>query len=348
MILRPGKPPAFLLAKLLGCLKPDGSVVVGPAPGEDAAVIDTGAPELLAVKTDPITFARENAPRYLLAVNSNDLATVGAEPRWLLVTVLLPEGVTADDVEELFAELRQVCEASGVTLIGGHTEVTVGLERPVLAGCLLGTVPRESLLRTRNARAGDAIVLAGAVAVEGTALLAREHRNRLREAGVSEELLDRAARLLEAPGISVLPAARAARSAARLHAMHDPTEGGLATALHELAVAAAVGLRVYRDAVPVLPECACICEALSLEPLGLLASGALLIALDPPEVPRVIDGLQRAGIPAAHIADVLDPSAGRVLIEGDRSVPLPRFDQDELARFLEGVAAGSDRRQDPS
>lgn len=335
MILRPGKLPAALLAKLLGCLKPDGSVVVGPAPGEDAAVIDTGAPELLAVKTDPITFAREKAPRYLLAVNSNDLATVGAEPRWLLVTVLLPEGVTEDDVEELFEELRQSCEASGVTLIGGHTEVTVGLDRPILAGCLLGTVPRESLLHTRNARAGDAIVLAGAVAVEGTALLAREHRNRLREAGLSEDLIDRAAGLLEAPGISVLPAARAARSAARLHAMHDPTEGGLATALHELADAAAVGLRVYRDAVPVLSECARICEALRLDPLGLLASGALLIALDPLDVHRVIDRLQRAGIPAARIADVLDPAAGRVVIEGDRSIPLPRFDQDELARFLE-------------
>ncbi|MCS6953827.1 MAG: AIR synthase-related protein [Bryobacterales bacterium] len=342
MALRPGKLPSPLLERLLRSVScPDASVVLGPAVGEDAAVIDTGGPELLAVKTDPITFAREDAPHYLLAVNCNDLATVGAKPRWLLVTALLPEGVTESDVEALFRRLRQACETFGVALIGGHTEVTVGLDRPILVGGLLGTVAREALLHTAAVRAGDAIVLAGAIAVEGTALLAREHGHSLRAAGLKEEWIERAARLLDAPGISVLPAAQAARSAARIHAMHDPTEGGLAMALHELADAAGVGLRVYRDAIPVLEECSRICEALQLDPLGLLASGALLIALHPADVASVLDRLREAGIRAARIADAVEPVAGRILVTGDRESALPRFDRDELARFLERFPAAS-------
>ncbi len=315
----------------------DPSVVVGPQIGEDAAVIDVGGPELLVAKTDPITFARQDAARYLLAVNSNDLAAVGAEPRWLLVTALLPEGTPEEAVERLFEELRGACEEIKVALVGGHTEVTAGLDRPVLVGCLLGTVPRESMLHTAGARVGDAILLAGAIAVEGTALLAREHAEALSARGVDAESVACAASLLDRPGISVLGAARAARSAARIHAMHDPTEGGLATALHEMADAAGIGLRVRREAIPVLAACRQICQALGLDPLGLLASGSLLIAVDPADAAAVLDRLRAADIPAAHIADAVEAAAGRTLIDGSRAVPLPRFDRDELARILENL-----------
>lgn len=336
MTLPSGKLPASFLARLLSTVqRGDPSVLVGPGIGEDAAIIETGGPELLAAKTDPITFARQDAPRYLLAVNSNDLATVGAEPRWLLVTALLPEGTPEEAVERLFEELRGACEEIHVTLVGGHTEITAAVDRPVLVGCLLGTVPRHSVLRTAGARVGDAILLAGAIAIEGTALLAREHADALLARGVEAVWIARAASLLDRPGISVLGAARAARAAARIHAMHDPTEGGLATALHELADAAGIGLRVRREAVPVLTACRRICEALGLDPLGLLASGALLIAVDPADAPAVLDRLERADIPAAHIADAVEPAAGRTLIGGGGTAPLPRFERDELARFLE-------------
>lgn len=335
MTLAPGKLPAGLLARLLSVVaRGDPSVVVGPGIGEDAAVIDLGGPELLVAKTDPITFARQDAPRYLLAVNSNDLATVGAEPRWLLVTALLPAGTPQEAVERLFAQLRSACEEIHVTLVGGHTEITPDLDRPVLVGCLLGTVPRESMLRTAGARAGDAILLAGAIAIEGTALLAREHAKALLARGVDAESVARAASLLDRPGISVLQAARAARSVARIHAMHDPTEGGLATALHEMADAAGIGLRVRREAIPILAACRQFCEVLGLDPLGLLASGSLLIAVDPADAGAVLNRLRAAHIPAAHIADAVEAAAGRTLIGPGGAVPLPRFDRDELVRFL--------------
>ncbi len=336
MNLVPGKLPPDMLRTLLESIPvTDSSVIVGAAVGEDAAVIDLGGPQLLVAKTDPITFAHEDLGRYLLAVNGNDLATMGAEPRWLLVTALLPEGIAGDGVHELFESLARACMEAGVSLIGGHTEITVGLDRPILVGCLIGTVPRDRLVRTAGARVGDAILLAGALAIEGTALLSREHADALRASGVDAATVARAADWLRRPGISVLPAARAVQATGAVHAMHDPTEGGLVTALHELAEAAGVGVRINRGATSVLPECAEICDALGLDPLGLLASGALLITLDPAHIAAAIERLRAVDIHAARIGDVVPAVEGRTFVEGDRATPLPIFARDELARYLE-------------
>jgi hydrogenase maturation factor len=321
-----GKLPAAELRRFLNSIAlADPAVVVGGAVGEDAAVIDAGGAELLAVKTDPITFASEEMGRYLLAVNSNDLATMGAEPRWLLVTALLPEGASRELVARVLDSLLEACREAGVSLVGGHTEMTVNLDRPILVGCLLGTVRRDRLIRTAGARPGDVILLAGGVAIEGTAILAREHGPVLEARGVARSTIERAARWLEAPGISVLPAARLLWSLPGLHAMHDPTEGGLATALQEVAEAAGVGLRVDWAAVPVLEECRAICAALGLDPLGLLASGSLLAALAREDVPAALSRLGAAGIPAAVIGEVVPAGEGG---------PLPVFARDELARYL--------------
>ena len=331
-----GKLPPDMLRVLLASLRGgDESVIVGGAIGEDAAVLDLGGPELLVAKTDPITFASEDVGRYLLAVNGNDLATTGATPRWLLVTALLPEGIARAGATAILESLTSACEAAGVILVGGHTEVTVGLDRPILVGCLLGTVPRHRLIHTSGARVGDAIVLAGGVAVEGTAILATEHADALRAAGVNATPIARAAEWLHNPGISVLPATQAVHATGRAHAMHDPTEGGLMTALHELAEAAGVGLRIDRRAIPILPDCAAVCDGLGLDPLGLLASGALLATLDPAEVPDALARLASAGISAAWIGDVVAPSEGRMLVDGATVAPLPTFARDELARYLE-------------
>jgi len=285
----------------------------------------------LVAKTDPITFAGDDPGHYLVAVNGNDLATMGAEPRWLLATVLLPEGIKDTRAIEVLDSLRRACEEGGVALVGGHTEITVGLERPILVGCLLGTVARNRLVRTSGAKAGDAVLLSGGIAIEGTAILAREHAAALREIGVSDVVIDRAADWLRWPGISVLRAARAVHATGAAHSMHDPTEGGLATALSELAEAANVGLRIDWDAITIPPECASVCAALGLDPLGLLASGALLATLDPREATGALDRLHAAAIPAAIIGEVVpqhDP----------RATPLPVFSRDELARYLAGMA----------
>lgn len=332
MRLPAGKLPPGLLRRLLASLPaPDPSVVVWGQVGEDAAVIDLGLPELLVAKTDPITLAGEESGAYLLAVNANDLATAGAEPRWLLVTALLPEGIEEQRVAELFDGLAGACREYGVSLVGGHTEMTAGLDRPILVGCLLGTVLREGMIRTADARVGDALLLAGGIAIEGTAILAREHAGALRERGVEEAVIARAAGWLRRPGIGVLPAARILRAGGGVHAMHDATEGGIVTALHEMGEAASAGIDVELEAIPILPECRAICAALELDPLGLLASGALLAAVDAGTAEEHLRRLGEAGIPAVRIGEIVETSRQRAL---------PVFGRDELARYLERANGG--------
>ena len=336
MSLPTGKLPLPLLRQALGRVpRRDPAVLVGAEPGEDAAVIDVGGPELLVAAADPITFAAADIGTYLLAVNGNDLAVMGAEPRWLLATVLAPAGTTATQIESLLDDVAKACTAASVALVGGHTEITDSVTSPVVAGTLLGTVAHDSLIRTAGARPGDALLLAGEIAVEGTAILAGDHADRLRRVGVSDADIQAGAARLRSPGISVRPAAAALRAAADVHAMHDPTEGGLAAALHEMAEAAGVGLLVDRSAVPVLPECRRICRALGLDPYALLASGALLASLSAAQAPAAVTALRKAGLAAAVIGEVTAASGGRrwTVAGDDRSIPT--VERDELARFLQ-------------
>ena len=336
MKLAAGKLPPGLLKELLDTIPSvDPSVVVGSALGEDAAVIDSGGGDLIVAKSDPITFAAVDMGRYLLAVNGNDLATMGAEPRWLLVTALLPEEIDTNDVRELFAGVTHACREYGVSLVGGHTEITVGLDRPILSGCLLGTVQRDAVVRTAGARVGDAVLLTAGVAIEGTAILASEHGGLLRERGVSETVIEKSSQWMIEPGISVLPACRALRDAVPVHSMHDPTEGGVFTALHEVAEAANVGLRITLEKIEVLPQTSIITAALDLDPLGLLASGALLATVPATAVPEAIRALDDVGISAREIGEVVSAADGVALVRDGRAEPLPVFSRDELARFLE-------------
>jgi len=277
-----GKLPPDLLAALLAPLVArDGRVRVGPRVGEDAAVIDLGD-RLLVAAADPITFATDEIGRYVVAVNANDIAVRGATPRWLLATVLLPRGTTPDDVRVLMADLAAACHALAIDLIGGHTEVTDAVARPLVVGAMLGEVELDRFVTTGGAQPGDALLLGGALAIEGTAVLARQVAPTLRARGVPADILARARALLYTPGISIVAMARTVCAAVRPHALHDPTEGGLATALAELAAASGAG--VHLDApvsLSILPETRAVCAALGLDPLGLLASGALLVAVAP-------------------------------------------------------------------
>lgn len=333
--LPPGKLPAPLLARLLGGLTQPPEVVVGPGIGHDVTVIETDGEDLLVAKTDPITFATEALGHYLVAVNVNDLATCGATPRWLLVTLLLPEGQTTEAlVEDLWQQLTTACAQVEVALVGGHTEITCGLERPLAVGLLLGTVTRERLIHPGGTQPGDIILLTKGVPLEGTALIARERREQLLAAGYEAAWLERCAQMLFDPGISVLPDARALGEAVRPHALHDPTEGGLATALWELAEAAGVGLVIDADHLPVLPEGKVLCAELGLDPLGTIASGSLLAAVAPQDEAAALAACRQAGIPCTAIGRATAPEEGILLQEAAGPRPLPRFDQDEITRLF--------------
>ena len=332
--MQAGKLPLELLSELLDKIDiRDPRVVLGPRPGEDAALIDFGDTYLVA-KTDPVTFATDLIGWYVIQVNANDLAVMGATPRWLMVTLLLPEGTAAEEARGIFDQILEACAGLDITLVRGHTEVTYDLPRPIAIGAMLGEVAKERAVFTSGARPGDAIVLTKGIAIEGTAILARDAEERLRQTGISSGVIERARSLLFEPGISVVRDAATARDAVSVHAMHDPTEGGLATALQELAKGAGVGLTVDLSADPVLPECRTICQALGLDPLGLIASGALLVTLDPREVPTLTKALAREGIAAYDIGRITPAEEGLKLQTRQGIQALPAFARDELARFL--------------
>ncbi len=159
-LLPAGKLPPALLERLLARFAPsDPRLIVGPRPGEDAAVIDFGDRYLIA-KTDPITFATSEIGWYAVNVNANDIAVMGGAPRWFLATVLLPAGrATAGLAEVIFAQIHQACAALGVSMAGGHTEITHDLDRPIVCGTMLGEAPHGALTTTANARPGDALLL---------------------------------------------------------------------------------------------------------------------------------------------------------------------------------------------
>ena len=296
-----GKLPPDLLARLLAQSPvQDPRVVLGPGIGLDCALIDAGN-NLLAFKSDPITFASDEIGWYAVQVNTNDIATTGATPRWLLVTLLLPgQGTTAELVEAIFQQLQTACQEFGVTIVGGHTEITHGLARPILMGTMIGEVRREDLVTPRGALRGDLLLLTKGVPIEATAILAREFPDRLArlglelgdDPGLNESELQEAQAFLYEPGISVLRDASIATRAGEVHAMHDPTEGGLYAALWELARACGHALAVDLEAVPVPQLSARICRILGLDPLGAIASGALLLAASPGEA---INSTGRAG-----------------------------------------------------
>lgn len=334
-LLSVGKLPAELLESLLQRYGGrDPRLVVGPKAGEDAAVIAFGDRYLLA-KTDPITFATDEIGWYAVNVNANDIAVMGGRPYWFLATVLLPAGrATLEMADAIFAQIHAACGELGIALAGGHTEVTYGLDRPLVIGAMLGEVERDRLVTKAGARPGDAVVLVKAIPIEGAALIAREKRVELCARGYEDGWLFRVAMFLHHPGISVLQPAQIACQAARIHAMHDPTEGGLATGLMEIAQAAKVGLVIDLDAIPVLPEGERLCAEFGLDPLGTIASGSLLAVLPEGEVPVLQAALEAAGYPVAVIGRVQEARDGIWALRGGRRVPLPRFPADEIAKLF--------------
>jgi hydrogenase expression/formation protein HypE len=336
-----GKLELEYLAQLLNTyVQPNERVLSGAGIGEDATVIDFGDRYLIA-KTDPITFASEDIGWYAVHVNANDIATTGAVPKWLLVALLLPEGRTDKAlVERIFSQLAEACDGLGISLCGGHTEVTHGLGRPIVVGQMLGEVPREQLVMSSGAQVGDVVLLTKGIAIEGTAIIAQERGTELADT-YSADFVDRCRSFLRDPGISVLPEARIAVRTGRIHAMHDPTEGGLATGLWELAQASGVGLRIDQATIPVLPETAALCARYGLNPLGLIASGSLILTLAREDVQRVMDALASEGILATAIGEVVPAEEGLALIAENGTQALPRFEPDEIARLFAEVDSSS-------
>ena len=328
-----GKLPNDLLREFLDqFVFNDPSILINPGIGEDTAAIDMQSEEVLVLKSDPITFASDSIGQYAVLINANDIATSGARPRWLLTTLLFPQGVTPSEIRSVVYELKDFCQQWQITLCGGHTEITDAVTRPVVAGMMAGTVTKDDLIDKRNMNSGDRILLTKGVAVEGTAIIAREFTAKLADLGMPASEIDKCAAFLA--DLSIITEAQIAADHAGTSAMHDVTEGGLATALEELSIAGGCRIKVNMDAVPVFRETDKICGLLNIDPLGLIGSGSLLISCRENDWDKLKKTISDAGIKVTCIGEVLEKGQGIEAYKDGKRVAWPKFEVDEIARLF--------------
>lgn len=336
-LLPAGKLPASLLANLLSVLPiTHPQVLLGPAVGEDAAVIawEEKAEKLLVVKSDPITFATDEIGYYAVNVCANDIAVTGATPRFYLPTLLLPaEESTPAIATAIFHQIAESCRALNIVVVGGHSEITASVRQPIIAGTMIGEVKRSLMVTSSGARPGDLILMTGVVPTEGISIIAREMREELLTRGWSATELEEAARYLYEPGISVKHQALVAAQTGIVSAMHDPTEGGIATGLHELATAAGVGMDIELEQITIPDIARRLCAEFGLNPLGTIASGSLLATVPADYVGTVLSVWEAHGWPAHVIGTVVDKQNGIVVRDGGKRRPLPLFPADEITKL---------------
>ena len=329
-----GKLGTDLLDELVsGIKKKDPRVIVGPKVGEDAAVIDIGDKYLIST-TDPITFTSYKIGWYMVNVNANDIATMGGTPKWLLTSIFLPENKTDSTlVKEIFRDIEKAADELGIAICGGHTEITKGLDRPIVSGHMLGEVDKDKLVTNSRARVGDEIILTKGIAIEGMALLAREREKEL-SGKYGNLFVEKVQNFLHDPGISVVKEAHIANQTANIRAMHDPTEGGLATGLRELTRASNTGVVIYDDKIQYLEETSILCSEYKLDPLGVIASGALLIVVDPDDRDEVLRKLEQNDIECSVIGELTEKETGLKIVADGEKRELPFFEVDEITRVI--------------
>jgi hydrogenase maturation factor len=318
----------------------DRQVVVGPKIGEDAAVIDLGkgVDHYWVVTSDPITFTTDEVGYYGVVVNINDIATRGGIPKWFLATLLFPEDNTnLKLIEKIFRQIHQACRRFNISFIGGHTEITPGIERMILSGHMIGEVKKERLVKTSGARVGDLLLLIKGISIEGTSIIAREMEPDLLKRGVSPSLIKRAKAFIFDPGIDVLQTARIACDAVSVHAMHDPTEGGLINGIVEMALASGKEIEVDFGKVHLYEETRILCRTYGLNPFGVIASGALLLSISPSDLLGLQKSFKKTSVPVQVIGQVRRglPKVWRK--EGRRKREIKPLPRDEILKIYENT-----------
>jgi len=346
MGLPEGKLPNDLLAEITLETAAGQDALLDPAVGEDVAAVPAGDGDVLVLKADPVTFATEHAGTYVVNINANDLATSGATGLWFLATVIVPPGTTAWTIREIIRETFAACTSRGIQLAGGHTEISDAVTRPVVSGMLAGKVRRDALLDKREMRAGDKILITGKPGIEGTAVIAAEKEPLLLRRGVDQDAISEAVSFVNR--LSVVEAAEVAVRAGGVVGMHDVTEGGVATALRELAYAGSCRLRVEMEQLEPYAVTRKLCNALDIDPLGLIGSGSLLIACRPGAEGRIVAALRKHGVDvsvAGEATEKLSQTERGAAFRDDalvhayrdgRAAGFPAFAVDEIARLFSG------------
>lgn len=328
--LNPGKlEPKFLKKLIAKFPKNDQNIIIPPGIGIDAAGLKVGN-KLIAITTDPITFSTTNISTYSVAVNINDVACLGCKPRWYLACLLLPVGTTKNQVTTIFHNLAYELKRYNIKAIGGHVEITNTVTTPIIVGQMIGEIIGDNLLTPQNGKPGDQILLWRSVAIEGTALLATKQQQLLQKS-LSMKKIKAMQNLLLKPGICIWPLVKKLVPCKGLVALHDITEGGIATALHELADASNLGLKINGNTIPIRAETKMLAKILKFNPIGLLASGSALILCRKTASKQIS---QKIGARDLTLIGELTKNKKRILMLNEKPAKLPRFTSDEIIRFL--------------
>jgi len=332
-MLPPGKIPVDVLKEVvfknLGAQRKE--ITLGPTTGVDGTVIDLGEKSLI-VSMDPITGAVERIGWLAVNVNANDISTFGVEPAFLFSCLMLPQGADKTMVETISNQMGQAAQELGMAIVGGHAESTPNLTHPIVVGCAIGYTPKGKYVTSASAKPKDKIILTKTAGVEGTAILASDRETELKTILTTPELL-RAKEFYNK--ISVVKDALTAYKTGGVHAMHDPTEGGILGGIHEMADAASLGVHIRQENIAIAPETTKICRFFKIDPLQLIGSGALLIAAQNEKTDEIIASLNKNQIQASIIGEFSDNKTQRLITDSrGKTEALQRPASDHLWKAL--------------
>jgi hydrogenase expression/formation protein HypE len=307
-----GKVPTEVLEEIvfknLGAKRED--VVLNPSIGEDAAIVKAGN-EILAISSDPITGAEEWLGWLVVHVSANDIATRGIQPRWFNSIILLPKNSTTKLIEKICRQMDKAAKQLNIAITGGHCEITPGIEHPIVTGSAVGVAENGRYVTSSGAKIGDRIILTKGTGIEGTAILASDRRQELIKV-FDESFVKKAENFFQK--ISVVKEALTAFRTGGITAMHDPTEGGVAGGLHELADAANVGFQVYEEQIITPEETRKICAHYEIDPLELISSGSLLIIAEEEKTDKILSNLSRNNVQASIIGEITEFASKRIFV----------------------------------
>ncbi len=284
---------------------------------------------------DPVTGTTRDIGEHSVQINANDIATAGARPVWYMCTLLLPPGTSESTLEKIMRGVDSASRKLGITVLGGHTEATKGLDRPIIAGFMVGESNRK-VLSSQGGHVGDVILLTKSAGLEGTAILASDYEEELKQ--VPSNVLARARSFSKK--ISIVKEALSIARIRGVHALHDPTEGGVLNGFWEMAEASRLGIEIWADQIPVAEETRGICSVLRLDPLKLMSSGCLLAAVDRSAVAKVTTTLRRLRVRVSEVGRMSTEGNGRYMIQGNGRRALVAVPRDELYKMISRRRAG--------
>ena len=332
-ILPIGKLPHRFLKKIvykkLGKQRDD--IVLGPGIGVDSAILYTSNEKYVYVTTDPITASKELIGTLCVYVATNDLVSTGALPKWILINALLNKNLTVAELNRIFDDIDRACKKIGASVVGGHTEVTPYLDRPILISTAIGTSNRKF---NKKPEPGDLIIMTKSVGIEGTVILCYEYKDLLLDKGVPLSLINKGKRLIDS--ISVVPEAKILFNEIydQIIAIHDPTEGGIYTALNEMLTFLGMGADIYGDNIMVFPEIIELSSYLNINPFFFLSSGCIIVAIKREYADHALDKLKSHNIQVSIIGELKERSHGKKLITHGKVKTLPVKVKDEIWKLF--------------